>query len=89
MSGEGLLNAASTLMFSRSIYDIFFPRARFVLGVVILGLLSLEGFVRPGMTIFQLVSKLLAGLAGVSLFAQALLDQQKERVFEVTATILS
>ncbi|CAM9875155.1 unnamed protein product [Ectocarpus sp. 12 AP-2014] len=58
-------------------------KARFVLGVVILGLLSLEGFAQPGMTIFQLVSKLLAGLAGVSLFAQALLDQQKERAFEM------
>ncbi|CAM9187215.1 unnamed protein product [Ectocarpus sp. 6 AP-2014] len=58
-------------------------KARFALGVVILGLLSLEGFAPPGMTIFQLVSKLLAGLAGVSLFAQALLDQQKERAFEM------
>lgn len=70
-------------------YDLFFSRARLVLAVVILGLLSLEGFARPGMTIFQLVSKLLAGLAGVLLFAQALLDQQKERAFEVTHTVLS
>ncbi|CAN0107161.1 unnamed protein product [Ectocarpus fasciculatus] len=58
-------------------------KARFVLAVVILGLLGLEGFARPGMTVFQIVSKLLAGLAGVLLFGQALLDQQKERAFEV------
>ncbi len=58
-------------------------RLRFVLAAVILGLLSLDGFSRPGMTASQVVSEALAGLAGVVLFAQALLDQQKERAVEV------
>eukprot|EP00752_Nemacystus_decipiens_P006524 g5875.t1 len=58
-------------------------RLRFVLAAVILGLLSLDGFSRPGMTTSQVVSESLAGLAGFVLFAQALLDQQKERAVEM------
>ncbi|CAM9652363.1 unnamed protein product [Scytosiphon promiscuus] len=54
-------------------------RLRFVLAAVILGLLSLDGLSRPGMTTSQVVSEVLAGLAGVSLFVQALVDQQLER----------
>lgn len=62
-------------------------RLRFVLAAVVLGLLSLDGFSRPGMTTSQVVSEALAGLAGVVLFAQALLDQQKERAVEVRASM--
>ncbi|CAN0056084.1 unnamed protein product, partial [Hapterophycus canaliculatus] len=57
-------------------------RLRFVLAAVILGLLSLDGFSRPGMTTSQVVSEVLAGLAGISLLVQALLDQQLERAVE-------
>lgn len=62
-------------------------RLRLVLAAVILGLLSLNGFSRPGMTLYQIVSEALACLAGVVLFAQALLDQQKERAVEVQHTL--
>lgn len=58
-------------------------RLRFVLAAVTLGLLSLDGFSRPGMTTSQVVSEALAGVAGLVLFAQALLDQQTERAVEV------
>eukprot|EP00903_Cladosiphon_okamuranus_P008720 g8352.t1 len=58
-------------------------RLRFFLAAVILGLLSLDGVSRPGMTTSQVVSEALAALAGVVLFAQALLDQQKERAVKM------
>lgn len=58
-------------------------RLRLVLAVVILGLISLEGFSRPGMTTSQIVSEALAGLAGLALLVQALLDQRKEQAVQV------
>lgn len=58
-------------------------RLRFVMAVVVLGLLSLDGFSRPGMSTSQVVSEALAGLAGLALFGQALLDQQKEQAVQV------
>ncbi|CAM9322434.1 unnamed protein product [Laminaria digitata] len=58
-------------------------RLRLVLAVVILGLISLDGFSRPGMTTSQVVSEALAGLAGLALLVQALLDQRKEQAVQM------
>ena len=60
-----------------------FRRLRLVLAIVILGLISLDGFSRPGMTTSQVVSEALAGLAGLALLVQALLDQRKEQAVQV------
>ncbi|CAN0112737.1 unnamed protein product, partial [Ascophyllum nodosum] len=57
-------------------------RVRFLLAVVILGLISLEGVSRPGMSISEVISKALAVIAGFTLLGQSLLDQQKERAVQ-------
>ena len=63
-------------------------RLRLVLAVVILGLISLDGFSRPGMTTSQIVSEALAGLAGLALLVQALLDQRKEQAVQVRRVLV-
>lgn len=50
---------------------------------MILGLLSLDGVSRPGMSTSQVVSEVLAALAGSILLGQAFLDQQKEQAVKV------
>lgn len=67
--------------------DTFHPvlasRLRLVFGGVILGLLSLDGLVRPGMTTTQLVSTTMAALAAIALLSQAFLEQRKEKAVQV------
>lgn len=55
-----------------------------MLAGVILGLLSLEGLPKPGMSASQIISQALAAQAGFVLLVQALLDQQKEQAVQVT-----
>ena len=59
-----------------------------MLAVITLGLISLDGFSRPGMTISQVVSEALAGLAGLALLVQALLDQRKEQAVQVRGLLI-
>lgn len=53
-----------------------------------LGLLSLDGLPRPGMTNSQLVSITMVALAALALLAQGLLDQRKEQAVQVKNTLL-
>ena len=54
-----------------------------------LGLLSLEGVSRPGISTSEIVSKALAVIAGFALLGQAFLDQQKEQAVQVSEYITS
>lgn len=54
-----------------------------------LGLLSLEGVSRPGISTSEIVSKALAAIAGFALLGQAFLDQQKEQAVQVSDCITS
>lgn len=54
-----------------------------------LGLLSLEGVSRPGISTSEIVSKALAAIAGFALLGQAFLDQQKEQAVQVSDCVTS
>lgn len=54
-----------------------------MLAGIILGLVSLEGLPKPGMSGSQIISQALAAQAGFALLVQALLDQQKEQAVQV------